>query len=64
MLRSVLTGKASEVYSAHGIAESSDYKHVKSVILMAYELVPEADRQKFRKYKKFDNQTCVEFSHV
>lgn len=62
MLQSVLIGKAVEVYSALGVAESSDYEHVKSVILRAYELVPEAYRQKFRKYKKFDNQTFVEFS--
>lgn len=52
MLQSVLTGKAAEVYSALGVAESSDYEHVKSVIFKAYEFVPEAYRQKFRKYKK------------
>lgn len=50
MLQSILTCKTAEVYSALGIAESSDYEHVKS------ELVPEVYRQKFRKYKKFDNQ--------
>lgn len=52
MLQSVLTGKAAEVYSALGVAESSDYEHVKSVILRAYGLVPEAYRQRFRMYKK------------
>lgn len=57
MLQSLLTGKAAEVYSALGEAESSDYEQVKSVILRAYELEPEAYRQKFRRYKKFDNQT-------
>lgn len=62
MLQSVLTGKAAEVYSALGVVEISDNEHVKFVILRAYELVPEAYRQKFRKYKKFDNQTFVEFS--
>uniref|UniRef100_A0A8W8M3J6 Uncharacterized protein n=1 Tax=Magallana gigas TaxID=29159 RepID=A0A8W8M3J6_MAGGI len=30
MLQSELTGKAAEVYSAFGVAESSDYEHVKS----------------------------------
>lgn len=54
MIQSVLIGKAAKVYSALGVAESSDYEHVKSVILRAYEVVPEAYRQKFRKYKKFD----------
>lgn len=62
MLQSVLTGKAAEVYSSLGVTESSDYDHVKSFILKEYELVPEAYRQKFRKYKKIDNQTFVEFS--
>lgn len=62
MLQSVLTSKAGEVFSALGVAESSDHEHVKSVILSAYELIPEAYRQKFRKYKKFDNRTFLEFS--
>ncbi|KAK3084591.1 hypothetical protein FSP39_015997 [Pinctada imbricata] len=35
---------------------------VKGTILRAYQLVPEAYRQKFRKYKKFENQTYVEFA--
>lgn len=48
MLRSVLTCKAAEIYSALSVAESSDYEHDKSVILRAYELIPEAYRQKFR----------------
>merc|ERR1711860_487018 len=33
-----------------------------TAILKAYELVPEAYRQKFRSYKKFDRQTYVEFA--
>ncbi|VDH89152.1 Hypothetical predicted protein [Mytilus galloprovincialis] len=35
---------------------------VKQEVLKAYELVPEAYRQKFRSYKKFDSQTYVEFA--
>ncbi|KAK3095427.1 hypothetical protein FSP39_014552 [Pinctada imbricata] len=62
LLQSVLIGKAAEVYSALSIAESSDYDKVKDTILRAYQLVPEAYRQKFRKYKKFENQTHVEFA--
>lgn len=61
MLQSVVAGKSAEVYTALGVAECLDHEHVESVILRAYELVPEAYRQKFRKYKKFDNQTFVEF---
>ena len=62
LLQSVLVGKAAEVYSAMSLTDSSDYEHVKQAILKAYELVPEAYRQKFRNYKKFDRQTYVEFS--
>jgi len=38
----VLTGKAREVYSALSVEQSSHYDAVKSAILKAYELVPEA----------------------
>ena len=44
------------------VTDSLDYEKVKTNILKAYELVPEAYRQKFRNYKKFDYQTYVEFS--
>ena len=62
LLQSVLIGKAAEVYSALAIGESSDYDRVKAAILKAYQLVPEAYRQRFRRYKKFENQTYVEFA--
>lgn len=62
MLQSVLTGKAAEIYSALSIEQCSDYDIVKSEILKAYELVPEAYRQKFRSYRKFESQTSVEFA--
>ena len=62
MLQSVLSGKAQEVYSALSIEQSSDFEHVKKEILKAYELVPEAYRQKFRNCKKTDEQTYVEFA--
>ena len=62
LLQSVLIGKAAEVYSALAIADSSDYDKVKAAILKSYELIPEAYRQRFRRYKKFDNQTFVEFA--
>ncbi|KAJ8022570.1 hypothetical protein HOLleu_37511 [Holothuria leucospilota] len=57
------TGKAQEVYSALSIEDSMDYDKVKKAILQAYELVPEAYRQKFRKYRKADTQTYVEFAY-
>ena len=62
MLQSVFTGKAAEVYSALSSEQSSDYDIVKREILKAYELVPEAYRQKFRTYKKYESQTYVEFA--
>ncbi|VDI10256.1 Hypothetical predicted protein [Mytilus galloprovincialis] len=48
MLQSVFEGKAAEIYSALPSEKSSDYDTVKQEILKAYELVPEAYRQKFR----------------
>ena len=62
LLQSVLTGKAQEVFSILSVEQSYDFQHVKRCILNAYELVPEAYRLKFREYKKFDNQTYVEFA--
>ncbi|KAJ8032881.1 Protein split ends [Holothuria leucospilota] len=52
LIQSNFTGKAQEVYSALSIEDSMDYDKVKKAILQAYELVPEAYRQKFRKYRK------------
>ncbi|KAJ8040380.1 hypothetical protein HOLleu_14652 [Holothuria leucospilota] len=63
LIQSNFTGKAQEVYSALSIEDSMDYDKVKKAILQAYELVPEAYRQKFRKYRKTDTQTYVEFAY-
>ena len=52
--------KARAVYSALSVEESSQYDTVKMSILKAYELVPEAYRQRFRNTKKTDRQTYVE----
>ena len=46
-------GKAREVYSALSLAQSTDYDVIKKNVLKAYELVPEAYRQRCRNYKKF-----------
>ena len=62
LLQSVLVGKAQEVYASLDMEQSSNYDVVKETILKAYELVPEAYRQKFRHCKKSENQTFVEFS--
>ena len=62
LLQSVLVGKAQEIYGSLSVELSSNYEHVKEAILKAYELVPEAYRQKFRKYLKYDSKTHVEFA--
>ena len=62
LLQSVLVGKAQEIYGSLSVEQSSNYEHVKEAILKAYELVPEAYRQMFRNYWKYDSKTHVEFA--
>ena len=62
LLRSVLIGKAREVYSALSVEQSTDNDLVKSEISRAYELVPEAYRQKFRDTKCQEGKTYMEFA--
>ena len=62
LLQSVLKGKARDVYTSLPIEQSSNYKTVKQAILKAYELVPEAYRQKFRNFHKAQDKTYVEFA--
>ena len=47
LLQCVLVGKSQQVYSSLSIEQGSDYSVVKSAILRAYELVPEAYRLRF-----------------
>ncbi|XP_070402733.1 uncharacterized protein [Nothobranchius furzeri] len=63
MLQCKLTGKAQEVIASLSLSDSMDYNKVKAAVLVAYELVPEAYRQKFRsQHVKLSTQTYVEFS--
>ena len=62
LLQSVLVGKAQEIYGSLSVEQSSNYEYIKEAILKAYELVPEAYRQKFRNYLKYDSKTHVEFA--
>lgn len=62
LLQCKLIGKAQEVCSALPVEQSLVYDVVKQTVLRAYELVPEAYRQKFRAHKKTDRQTFVEFA--
>lgn len=62
LLQCKLVGKAQEVCSTLSLEESLQYDTVKSAILRAYELVPEAYRQRFRNHQKLASQTFVEFA--
>ncbi|KAL4009454.1 hypothetical protein ACER0C_003306 [Sarotherodon galilaeus] len=62
MLQSVLTGKAQEAYSALSAADCRSFATVKDAVLKAYELVPEAYRQRFRSWRKSDKQSHIEFA--
>ena len=64
LLQSNVIGKAREIYTQLSLEQSSDYDKVKELILKAYELVPEAYRQKFRDCRKESNQTHVEFART
>lgn len=45
-------GKAHEVYSSMSVDQSAQYELVKSIILKANKLAPEAYRQNFHSSKK------------
>lgn len=62
LLQCKLKGKSQEVVAALTLEDSLDYDLVKNAILQAYELVPEAYRQKFRKLRKASAKSCVEFA--
>ena len=62
MVQAVLVGKAQLVYASLSESESSKYQVVKEEVLKAYELVPEAYRQKFRSLKKGDSQSHLDFA--
>uniref|UniRef100_UPI00358F77FE calponin homology domain-containing protein DDB_G0272472-like n=1 Tax=Myxine glutinosa TaxID=7769 RepID=UPI00358F77FE len=64
LVQSVLVGKAQEIYSALPMDQCADYEVLKKHILKAYELVPEAYRQKFRNARKRESETHVEFARV
>ncbi len=55
-------GKTRDVFCALSISQCRDYEFVKERILQAYELVPEAYRQRFRNLVKQDGKTYVEFA--
>ena len=62
LLQCKLHGKAQDIIATLSVQDSMNYDLVKTAILRAYELVPEAYRQKFRQHSKSSSQTFVEFS--
>ena len=62
LLQCKLNGKAQEAIATLSVDDSMQYSVVKATILRAYELVPEAYRQKFRQHWKGSDKTFVEFS--
>uniref|UniRef100_A0A8P4FXX4 CCHC-type domain-containing protein n=1 Tax=Dicentrarchus labrax TaxID=13489 RepID=A0A8P4FXX4_DICLA len=62
LLQCKIHGKAQDAIAALSLEESLSYDAVKTAILRAYELVPEAYRQKFRDHRKAQSQTYVEFA--
>ncbi|CAN9508185.1 unnamed protein product [Ophioblennius macclurei] len=61
LLQCVLTGKAQEAFSALSATDSGSYQLVKAAVLKAFELVPEAYRQRFRTLRK-GRQSHTEFA--
>ena len=64
LLQSVVIGKDREIYTQLSLEQSFDFDKVKELILKAYEMVPEAYRQKFRDCRKEPYQTHVEFART
>ncbi|XP_041867352.1 uncharacterized protein LOC121656366 [Melanotaenia boesemani] len=62
LLQCVLVGRAQEAFSVLSVSDSQDYVKVKAAVLQAYELVPEAYRQRFRSCGKAAGQSYLEFA--
>lgn len=62
LIQCKLTGKCHDVCSALSVNDSLDFDKLKSVVLKAYELVPEVYRQKFTLHVKNASQIYVEYA--
>ena len=63
LVQTALVGKALRVWSSLSLEDSQNYQKVKDVVLKAYELVPEAYRQKFREHRRQTGQTFLEYAN-
>ena len=62
LLQCKLTGKAQEALKALSLEDSCSYDVVKASVLRAYELIPEAYRQRYRACRKAANSTFMDFA--
>ena len=62
LVSSVLKSKAQEAYNSLSVEQSADYDALKSAVLKAYRLIPEAYRQKFRNARPDAHQTYLDFA--
>ncbi|KAK0153503.1 Retrovirus-related Pol polyprotein from transposon 412 [Merluccius polli] len=60
LLQTVLVGRAQEAFVALTPADRKVYDIVKQAVLKCYELIPEAYRQRFRDWRKGEEQTHTE----
>jgi len=61
LLSHVLVGKGRDAYNALSLSEVQDFNMVKAAVLTAYELRPEAYRQKFRNLVRQGSQSYMDF---
>ena len=64
LLQRSLKGKALKAYMALSDADACSYEKVKSQVLQAYSLVPEAYRQKFRALRKVSEHSHLELARA
>ncbi len=57
-----LDGEGAGSFFIHEREDNNSYIKIKCAVLKAYELVPEAYRQRFRSWEKRNGQTYVEYA--
>ncbi|KAL2086009.1 hypothetical protein ACEWY4_019329 [Coilia grayii] len=60
LVQSSFTGKALEAYATLDALKSTDYEQVKQVVLLAYEVVPEGHKQRFRSLRRKPGETYLD----
>ena len=63
LVQSVLIGKGRSTYLSLSLEQSSDYDVIKKAVSQAYNLTAENYRVKFRRYRKDDKLTYIEYAH-